>query len=172
MYRSIAIPRFPSARGYAQKYLFSSGQRDLWTSRAAYLIPAILVRQQVDDADLGMKRQRGEDHSGRSDSQGATENEFPKRFHLPSSGKRLLCHVEEDQTHVFIRDGGPNPHMPNDRRHHARRKFVRGCMAPATIGAKTQLTLYPHSVCIVGVGHDGCDRAPCLSRRRGGGSNQ
>src|SRR3984893_19545372 len=40
MYRSIAIPRFCSARGYAQKYLFSSGQCDLGTRRAAYLITA------------------------------------------------------------------------------------------------------------------------------------
>src|ERR1700736_3142722 len=58
MYRSIAIPRFSSARGYAQEYLFSSGQCDLWSSCAAYLIPAILVRQQINNADLSMERQR------------------------------------------------------------------------------------------------------------------
>jgi hypothetical protein len=81
MYRSIAIPRFSSARGYAQKYLFSSGQCDLWTPRAAYLIPAVLVRQQFNDADLGVKRQRGKDHGSRGDSQEPTKNQFP---HVPT----------------------------------------------------------------------------------------
>jgi hypothetical protein len=77
MYRSIAIPRFSSARRHAQKYLFSSGQCDLWTSRAAYFISAVLVRQQFNEADLSVKRQRGKDHGSRGDAQQPTKNEFP-----------------------------------------------------------------------------------------------
>ena len=76
MYRSIAIPRISSARGYAQKYLFSSGQCDLRSYCAAYFITTVLVRQQFNDTDLSVKRQRGKDHGSRGDSQEPAKNEF------------------------------------------------------------------------------------------------
>jgi hypothetical protein len=60
--------------------LLSHGQCDLWTSRAAYPIPAVLVRQQFNDADLSVKRQRGKDHGSHGDSQELTKNEFS---HVP-----------------------------------------------------------------------------------------
>src|SRR5260370_36950245 len=77
MYRSIAIPRFSSARGHAQKHLFSSGQCDLRTSRAAYFIAAGLVRQQFYYADLSVNRQRAKDPGSRGDSQEPTTSECP-----------------------------------------------------------------------------------------------
>ena len=89
MYRSVAIPRFSSARGYAQKYLFSSGQCDLWTSRSAYLIPTVLVRQQFNDADLGVKRQRGKDISRR----GFRQSVCPQRS-LPYSLARRDAEIK------------------------------------------------------------------------------
>jgi hypothetical protein len=90
MYRSVAIPRFSSARGYAQKYLFASGQCDLWTSLAAYPIPAVLVRQQFNDAYLSVKRERRKNHGSRGDSQETTKNKFP-HVPIPQNPENSYC---------------------------------------------------------------------------------
>jgi hypothetical protein len=96
-----------------------------------------------------MGTRRSDNQSSRCNRSPHTKHQFPLYSH-PRSG--LLCHVEEDETHVVIRDSGPNPHVAHDGRHHTRWKFVRGGMASAAIGAKALFPLNSHGVCITG-GH-------------------
>ena len=58
----------------------------------------------------------------------------------------LLSHVEQDQAAVFIGNGGPDPHVAQDGRHHARRKFLRCIVAAAAVRAKALLARDAHAV--------------------------
>src|SRR5262249_40035109 len=53
----------------------------------------------------------------------------------------LLRHVAEDEPRVLVGEGGPHAHMADHGGHQARRKLTRRSMAPATVGAKPQLSL-------------------------------
>jgi hypothetical protein len=101
------------------------------------IITTVLIRQQFNDTDLSVKKQRGKDHGSCGDSQKPTKVEFPHVATRQNPEKELLRHVEQDQTHVFIRDGRAHPHMANNGCHHARRKLVRSRVASAAVGAKT-----------------------------------
>ena len=60
----------------------------------------------------------------------------------------LLSHVEQDQSPVFGRDGGPHSHVPQNGSHHARRKFLRSGVTAAAVGSKTLFALESHAFSI------------------------
>src|SRR5580700_7552604 len=80
----------------------------------------------------------------------------------------LLGHVKQDQAPVFVGDGGPNPHVAQNGRHHARRKFLRSVVTAAAVSPKALLPSDAHAVWIGRVGHCRGGGIILCGRRRSG----
>ena len=71
---------------------------------------------------------------------------------------RLLGHVEQDQPHVLVGNGGAHAHVAQHGLHHAGRKLLGRGVTAAAVGVKALFSLHPHGVGIGGVENWGVSR--------------
>src|SRR5579862_172483 len=58
----------------------------------------------------------------------------------------LLGHVEQDQTAIFVRNGGAHPHVAQYGRHHARWKLLWSGVATSAVRMETVLAFNSHAI--------------------------
>ena len=138
-----------------QKHLLARLHGDLRSALSGDLVAAVAVGGELDDAGLRAGARQPGQQALATQRSIRTYDEFVLELSSIWVGnlRWLLGHVEQDQAPVFVGDGGADPHVTQNGRHHARRKFLRSGVTAAAIGAKALLTCDAHAVGI-GQVHD------------------